>query len=123
MLVISFFMSPPAWTGGDYWLIKVEDKITTDVPQKLKFEFSLPARGILQGCKQITVLLEYQRVPAWSWLHFIDSSHPTKDETTIAVEFLNNKFAKSAQAYFGYIGGGFSKYLRLTVHLKARDLS
>jgi len=122
MLVISFFMSPPVHAGGDYWLIKVEDKITTDVPQKLKFEFSLPARGILQGCKQITVLLEYQRVPAWSWLPFIDSSHPTKDETTIAVEFLNNKFAKSAQAYFGYIGGGLFKVSSTDCTFKSKGL-
>ncbi len=122
LLVILVFNSTLVHAGGDYWLVKVEEKITADLPQKLKFEINEPARGILQGCKKIRVLLEYQRVPAWSWLPFIDSSHPTKDDTTIAVEFLNNKFAKSAHTYFGYIGAGLFKVPSVDCTFKSKGL-
>jgi hypothetical protein len=122
LLVILVFISTLVHAGGDYWPVKVEEKITTDVPQKLKLEISEPARGIFQGCNQITVLLEYQRVPVWSWLPFIDSSHPTKDETTTAVEFLNNKFAMSAKTYFGYIGGGLFKAPSIGCTFKSKGL-
>lgn len=109
--IFLFLISRLAYAGGDYWSVKVEETISAHAPQKLNFLIFEDSRGIIQGCKKITVLLEYQRVPAWSWLPFVDTSHPTKAETANAVEYLNNKFNTSSQTYFGYMGGGFSKFL------------
>jgi hypothetical protein len=122
LLAILLFISTLVHAGGDYWLVKVEEQIKDDIPRNLKLEISEPTRGVLHGCRQITVLLEYQRVPFWSWLPFMGSSHPTKDETTKAVEFLNNKFAKSAQTYFGFIGGGLFKVPSTECTFKSKGL-
>ncbi|WNB75576.1 hypothetical protein [Methylomonas koyamae] len=122
LLIFLFFVSTIVYAGGEYWAVKVEDKISNNQPQELKLELSETPRGILQGCKRVTVQIEYQRVPVWSWLPFIGSSHPSKKETIEAVEYLNYKFSKSAQTYFGYIGGGLSKALSPECAFKSKGL-
>lgn len=108
--IVTFCLLPAlVHAGGDFWPVKVEEKISNDESQKLKLLILDSSSGITHGCKQITVSLDYRRVPPWSWLPFIGTSHPTKAETAKAVEYLNNKFNQSAQAYFGYMGSGLFK--------------
>ncbi len=98
--------SSSARAGGDYWRVKVQDQIAASEPVVLKLLILEKPRGIIAGCSMITIQVEYQKVPSWSWLPFVHTSHPTQEETTKAIGFLNNKFKESIQTFFGYIGGG-----------------
>lgn len=41
-----------------------------------------------KNCKEYKINVKYSRVPWFSWLPFIKSSHPSKKETEEAIEYL-----------------------------------
>lgn len=61
-------------------------------------------------------------MPSWSWLPFVDTSHPSRQETAAAVEYLNKKFNNSVQTFFGYMGGGLLKVPSTDCLFKSKGL-
>jgi hypothetical protein len=61
---------------------------------------------LLTGCPSFDVLVEYSRVPWYSWLPWVTSSHPTLAETNSAAEFLRTAQLEKRAIQFGYMGSG-----------------
>jgi len=58
------------------------------------------------GCDEFKVTVEYKNVPWYSWLPFVRSSHPTKQQTIKAASLLLDAFKTNRAIGFGYMGGG-----------------
>ena len=57
-------------------------------------------------CTEFDITVEYQRVPWYSWLPFVHSSHPTEKDTEAAALYLKEAAQSSREVSFGYMGGG-----------------
>lgn len=62
--------------------------------------------SLVRGCETYKVTLSYQRVPWFSWVPLIKTSHPSKAQTNEAIDYLRNAFNSKKKIHFGYMGGG-----------------
>ena len=99
------------WAGGDYWSVKVNEIIVTSDPKVLKLLLLEKPTGIINDCQNISIQVIHEKPPFWEWLPFVSNTNPTLKETSIAINYLNDKSNNSTETYFGYIGGGLHKVL------------
>jgi len=107
--LISFLLllaSPFANAGGDYVSGHVTSFHGGDNDFTFVFVASSPERGLMEQCTTIEVQVEYSRVPWFSWLPFIRSGHPTKQQTMEAGRYLSAAHGSHNLIRFGYIGYG-----------------
>lgn len=106
LTVLFLWALPVANAGGDY----VDGHVTSFHGDDSNFTFvfvaSPPDRPLVEQCVVIEVHVEYGRVPWYSWLPFIISGHPTKQQTMEAGKYLSAAHGSLAPIRFGYVGYG-----------------
>jgi hypothetical protein len=104
---ISFLIWPAlCFAGGDEVSGKVSSLIVKEGKYVVHFNQTENASVLITGCKEIEVTVQYARVPWFSWLPFVSSSHPTRKETDEAIEYMRNANRNNRLIYFGYMGYG-----------------
>lgn len=84
-------------------------KITTFSGSNGSCEFTfVPSREFYgyEKCTELRVRVEYGRVPWYSWLPFVRSSHPTRAQTEQAAGVLEKAYREKSEVNFGYMGNG-----------------
>ena len=99
-------MSIESFAGGSHWEGKVTSFERHDDSYSFSIKFSSNEIHLPSGCGMITVNYRYGRVPWYSWLPFIHSSHPSKAQSEEAVDYIEEHFKMKKSIYFGYMGGG-----------------
>lgn len=106
-LILLFIGPKLVFAGGDYVLGRVLSFSGDAENYNLTFsQTNINTRPLIKGCYEFKVIVKYQHVPWYSWLPFIESIHPTKEQTIIAASLLLNAFKKNQEIGFGYMGGG-----------------
>lgn len=106
IFTLLILFSGPVMAGGDFVLGKILDIKVVNKGHLLEFKQEKGEHSLIKGCGVISVFVKYQRVPEYSWLPFIKSSHPTKDKHDEAIDYLKNAHKQNLEVYFGYMGGG-----------------
>lgn len=109
ILILCFlsFVSCVSWAGGDYVLGKVTGFSEADGVYKFRFtEMPTGRSHLMDGCPVFNVVLEYKRVPWYSWLPGVSTAHPTKIQTQAAIDVLQNAKKTDQLIRFGYMGTG-----------------
>lgn len=106
IVAILFVVSSAALAGGDYALGKVSNFTGEDGNYSFRFTQTDGRAELLQGCREFDVRINYGRVPWYSWLPFVHTSHPTEEKTKEAVSFLRKANLENRAVYFGYMGYG-----------------
>ncbi len=106
--LILLFLGPKlVFAGGDYVLGRVLSFSGDAGKYNLTFsQTNINTRPLIKGCYEFKAIVKYENVPWYSWLPFIRSTHPTKDQTIIAASLLLDAFEKNQEIGFGYMGGG-----------------
>lgn len=99
-------ISTAAAAGGDYVSGKIVNFSGDSGHYSFRFLQTDARSELLPSCREFDVKVEYERVPWASWLPFIHSVHPTKEETREAASFLRTASRESRDVYFGYMGYG-----------------
>ena len=94
-----------AFAGGDYVSGRVSSFSGADGAYNFTFVSDQSLVG-LEQCKTLTVNVEYERVPWYSWLPFIHTNHPTESQTESAASLLQAAHRTSQPILFGYLGYG-----------------
>ena len=104
-LIILLFASFHVVAGGDFTegtIIKLEGDASsfqmTFIPNETP--------SSIEGCEKYEVSLSYERVPWFSWIPMVRTSHPSKDNTKEAIAYLRNSFNNQKTVRFGYMGSG-----------------
>lgn len=107
MLSLLGIFSCASWAGGDYVLGKITGFSEADGVYKFRFtEMPTGRSNLMAGCPAFNVVLEYKRVPWYSWLPGVNTAHPTKTQTQAAIDFLQNANKTEQLIRFGYMGTG-----------------
>lgn len=108
LLAILLFASCVAIAGGDYVSGYVAEFSGSEGTYVFTFRQSeaKPRAPLIQGCAELKVHVTYQRVPWYSWLPFIRSSHPTREQTIEAGAVLQEASSKKGEVAFGFMGYG-----------------
>ncbi|MBU1308942.1 MAG: hypothetical protein KKE30_05350 [Gammaproteobacteria bacterium] len=93
------------FAGGDYSEVNIKEFKGGESSADFTIEF-LNDRKFDESCDVIKVQLKYMRVPWYSWLPFVHSSHPTSTDTQKSVAYLKSAFENNETVNFGYIGYG-----------------
>ncbi|ANE54297.1 hypothetical protein [Methylomonas sp. DH-1] len=106
-LIFLFLGYNSVFAGGDY----VFGRVLSFSGDAGKYNFTFSQTNInrmplIKACYEFKVIVNFENVPWYSWLPFIRSSHPTKEQTVIAASLLLDAFEKSQEIGFGYMGGG-----------------
>jgi hypothetical protein len=105
--LLLYFSVTPAVAGGDYVLGEIAS--FSGENGSYQFQFTQTDRHsypLLEGCLQFEVAVEYQRVPWFSWLPFVQTGHPSIKETEEAAAFLKAASTSSKAVLFGFMGYG-----------------
>jgi len=104
---ISFLILPAlCFAGGDEVSGKVTGITVNEGKYIIHFIQTENAPDLVAGCKEFEVTVKYARVPWFSWLPFISSSHPSKNETEESIEYMRNAQRSNRLISFGYMGNG-----------------
>ena len=103
----SFFIASTASAGGDYFLVKVKEVSSAQKSALIKLMLKEEPRHPINGCEFITVHVRYQN-DLMTWLPFVTSRDPTRNETLIAIQYIIGKYKKEENMYFGYMAGGLN---------------
>lgn len=99
-------IASPVFAGGDY----VIGKLTRFSESKGKFSFHFIQSDsrveLLHGCREFDVAVDYERVPSYSWIPFVKTTHPTYEQNTKASLFLLKAYMEKREVFFGYMGSG-----------------
>ncbi len=105
ILLIGLFAGE-SYAGGDAW----QGRVTSFEKHNGSYTFTMkfPTKEIRlpSNCRQITVNYKYKRVPWYSWLPFIETSHPSYSQSKKAIQYIENKYNQNQDIYFGYMGSG-----------------
>ena len=104
VLVNSFMPVVSAHAGGDY----VSGKVVSFErdPSSFSFHQTEDRPPMRQGCQSFSVMVSHARVPRYSWLPLVRSSHPTREETEASLTLLEEAYRSQNVIQFGYMGGG-----------------
>ncbi len=123
-LMIMAFISLACNAGGDYWYVKVNTYISSKEP--VTFDLTVlenTPRDVIEHCKVITVMLDYENIPFWSWFPYSPSSpRPTQRETLKALDVMNAAFKSNSKIYFGYMSGGLAREKNDRCSFKSKGL-
>ncbi len=95
-----------AVAGGDAVPGKVSSVSGADGNYQFHFVQTANRAELISGCKELDVKVSYERVPWFSWLPFVHSSHPTREKTDEAASYLLNASRENRDIYLGYMGSG-----------------
>jgi hypothetical protein len=101
-----YLLSNTALAGGDFVLGKVAAFSGESGNYSFRFIQTDRNKELLSGCREFNVTVRYERVPWFSWLPFVHSSHPSKQKTEAAASFLRGASQSGQEVYFGYMGYG-----------------
>lgn len=98
----------PAIAGGDFVYGYVTEFSSSAGTYAFTFKQSeaKPRAPLIQQCVELKVSVAYQRVPWYSWLPFIHSSHPSREQTIAAAAVLQEASNKKHEVAFGFMGYG-----------------
>lgn len=96
------------YAGGDYVLVNVKSFEEQKGIVKIKIKQIDDRDSLMKGCFEFEVAITHKRVPWFSWLPFIESSHPTKKETQTSLDLLQEAYQDKVSINFGYIGYGLA---------------
>ena len=105
IFVFSGLLPSLVFAGGDYVPGKISDFTGNDGEYSFTFAAERTLVG-LEACPLLKVHVTYARVPWLSWLPFVHSSHPTREQTNMAAAVLKQAAEAGRPALFGYLGGG-----------------
>jgi hypothetical protein len=105
-LLLFIFAGNICFAGGEYSRGKIEHIEYKDSAWKFVFKQTTENKLMISNCDVLTVELEYQRVPWYSFLPFVESGHPSKKQTKNALVYLEHSFREGKYINFGYIGSG-----------------
>jgi hypothetical protein len=86
-------------------------KITAFSGSNGSYEFTFVPSGLFDygnKCAELRVRVEYSRVPWYSWLPFVRSTHPTRAQTEQAAALLEKAYREKGEVLFGYMGYGLA---------------
>ena len=89
-----------AFAGGTHWKSNI---LTVDEKQK-QIKLILKNEKPIYNCDKLNINISYERVPWFSWIPFINSAHPTKEENKVAITHIKSNIGNTL--YFGEIGKG-----------------
>ena len=92
--------------GGDFVSGMVTDISGNGGKYVFRFVQTDDSPELMKGCRELMIVVEYERVPWFSWLPFVNSGHPSRKETDESVEYLEKAKEKSQTVNFGYMGYG-----------------
>jgi hypothetical protein len=95
--------------GGDYVSGYVTKFSMYAREYSFEFEQAKNEGELMNGCKKFKVRVNYQHVPWYSWMPFVDSSHPTWGNTKEALKYIDKSSNERHIIYFGYIGSGLAR--------------
>lgn len=102
LIALSFHAS----AGGDYVSGRVTQFSISADTYLFEFEQAKGEDELIKGCKTFKVHVHYEHVPWYSWLPFVDSAHPTWENTKEALKYLRDSSRVGHLIYFGYMGSG-----------------
>lgn len=108
MLCLLSLLSNHAHAGGDFSQFKVLAYSEMDAVYHISLE-EKNSRQLISGCKSIDVRVNYKRVPWYSWLPFVNTSHPSYNDTIKALKYIKDAYDSNKDVFFGYIGNGLGK--------------
>lgn len=107
LLVLYALMFPTnVMAGGDSVLGKITFYSESNGIYRFGFEEKAGNHHLVSGCNRLEVHLIYKRVPWYSWLPLIHTTHPSRDSTEAALKFIHDSFISQKDINFGYIGNG-----------------
>ena len=65
--------------------------------------------NLIKLCSEFTVILEYKRVPWFSWFPYVETSHPTEKQSKKAINFIKTANKNNKKIQFGFMGAGFKE--------------
>jgi hypothetical protein len=95
-----------AWAGGTSVLGKVSAFSGERGHYTLRFEQTETTSELIPGCPTLDVEISYARVPSYSWLPWIETAHPTLQQTEVAAEYLRKANKEGRVVGFGFMGSG-----------------
>ncbi len=105
-LLILSVVSTVALAGGDYVLGKVTSFSGEGGNYSFHFIQTDGGKELMSRCREFDVQVNHVRVPWYSWLPFVQTSHPSKEKTNEAASFLLKAHQENRQVLFGYMGYG-----------------
>ncbi|HSB18168.1 MAG TPA: hypothetical protein VLE22_27190 [Bryobacteraceae bacterium] len=105
-LIMAALAAGVAVAGGDYVKGRVSGFSGADGVYTFHFEQSDARPALEDGCPRFTVLVQYGRVPWYSWVPLVKTSHPTRGETDAAAAILAVAERERRLVSFGYTGNG-----------------
>ena len=105
LLVVSFAVGH-AWAGGNYVQGRVSEFAGADGAYTFRFQQTEEVPALMTDCLTFTVSVQYARVPWFSWLPLVRTSHPTRAETDAASAALGEADREQRVVNFGYMGYG-----------------
>lgn len=84
-----FLTASVSMAGGDFALGKIVAFSNDSGTYLFRFVQTDGNRDLLNGCRTFNVKVHYERVSWFSWLPFVQSGHPTKQQTKIAASLLH----------------------------------
>ena len=107
-LILGLVVSP-VFAGGDFVLGKLSR--FSESKGKISFHFIQSDNGLelLPNCREFDMSVEYERVPSYSWIPFIKTTHPSYDQNAKAALFLQKAYVEKREVLFGYMGSGISE--------------
>ncbi len=106
LIPIAILLCPSVCSaGGDFVSGMVTDISGKNGAYVIRFVQS-ESRELMEGCKELSVTVEYERVPWFSWLPLVKSGHPSKKDTDDSIEYLKNAKKNREAVNFGHMGNG-----------------
>ncbi|MFO6421979.1 hypothetical protein [Motilimonas sp. KMU-193] len=96
------------FAGGDYSEVRINEFYGSGARADFTIEF-VNDRKFNEICDVLKVQVKYKRVPWYSWLPFVHSSHPASTDTQKSVAYLENAFTENETVNFGYMGHGLKQ--------------
>ncbi len=108
VLVSTIFSSIPARATDtpECYLGKVSEYSGDDGNYRIHFKQVRMQGKLTSGCKEFDVAIVHETTPWYAWMPFVETTHPTKEETLEAASFLEAAAKGSREIYFGYVGNG-----------------
>jgi|GEM_PF-1545667 len=94
--------------GGDYSEVKILEFVRNDSGADFTVEFTNEGK-YNENCDTFKVFLNYARVPWYSWMPLVRTSHPTLSETQRAIMYLDKAYKERKNIGFGYMGHGLKQ--------------
>jgi len=107
--LLLILLSQTSFAGGSYNEGKVINFNSNNDQTSFKFIQTDGESSLIKSCNEFMVLLQYERVPWFSWLPYVETSHPTEKQTILAVNFIREAYKNNKKILLGFMGAGFKK--------------